>query len=1207
MAVQVNPITQSLPATTAIQDPATRRFAQAVEDALRALRSEEGAVESLKKAADAMNGAISGGTPPSIAQWLFSSELHQKLTTEIARVDIQAKQDVIDEALARQTAIDEINATLATIQSTAAYDPFVTYAVGDMVTYDGKLYQAILETTGNLPTNTTYWKKVGDYATLGDVVAAHTLEINDLESRVTTDEGNLTAEIANRQALATQVRGTYTGTDVALVTQGLMYSERVARSTADSTEVAKRESLSAKILGTTNPDGLTLNTLSEGLIFDERQARVGGDEASASSISALRAQVGVTEAGALTTGLIMDEKNVRASNDLAIVSAVNTALAQITGVSTSISQSGENLIANWTTAQADKWSQIESEVLTSGGQTIRAALLQESQTRANADGSLGAQWTLKTDINGYISGFGFASTANNAAPMSEFIIRADKFAVVMPGYGEHVPFAIGPSGASFVGAQNTGGVAQPFEGWSLGSQTLVSVSDGKVGNTVLRLGAAGSYPTQTSFVPIDPTKKYRVRFWARPSSDCNGLLYFSLRQAVNETGAWGPTNGGRAPYKPSGQTRAAHNSTYGTGAWGEYSYIWDAADWQAGVKFFRPEFLDNYGGTAGYWEVQGLVVEEATNVEAAKDAANAAQLSANTANNTLADIAADNKLTAVEKQSAMNEWGIINRERASIQSQADALGILQERWDYDYVYAVLNDYITPLLQDISSTSVIDGATFRDKWSYFYEYRQRLINKMAAVAATKADWSSVTGSGKPENGATVGADWNSNLLNRPSNSQLLNNLLDTSTWSGPSHGGVAGFNPNGSDYEQYRRSRTLPDGSQGISWYCYPGIYYNNAYGWDNPLPNASPAGDADGGWNSDAFPVTASRGYRFSVWVCHTGGNTGTAYLGCGGGSVRDMGGGAVNNNPYFVINSISGLVNDRWYLFVGYVHPENRGAEGQTSLSGIYDGTTGAKVATGTDYCWAPGATTSIHRAYLYYSAAGSHIDFVWPRVDMLNGMEPSLAQLLAMGAVSARNPITPSNVTTYIANAAIGNAQIGGDLWSTNHVAGSAGWRIYRDGNAEFRNVTVRGDVEASSLKAGVAMVNSANIVIAAVDTLQIAGNAITVPVSADGTSSCQTATANFGGAPVALVVTGIGRHSHGSIGGGYINKYLRVYRNGGLIKTIQTSNYYYGGSGETETWNSSGAWVITDYPGPGSFYYTISFDDGTSCSVLAIGVKR
>lgn len=407
MAVQVNPITQSLPATTAIQDPAVRRFAQAVDDALRALRSEEGAVESLKKAADAMNNAVAGGTPPSIAQWLFSSELYQKLTTEIARVDTQAKQDVLDEALARSQAIQEIQAALAEIGSTPAYDPATTYQIGDLVTYDNKLYRAKAETTGNLPTNTTYWDKVGDYATLGDVVAAHTLRLSEIESDITDIGGDLAAEITARDTLATQLRGTYAGTDVTMVSQGLLYSERQARVTAD---------------------GVT-----------------------ASNLNALRAQVGVTEAGTLTEGFILNEQTIRNTNDLAIVSAVNTALAQITGVSTSISQSGENLIASWTQAQATKWSQIESEVLTSGGQTIRAALQQEATTRANADGSLGAQWTLKTDINGYISGFGFASTANNATPTSEFIIRADKFAVVMPGYGEHVPFAIGPSGAEFTG------------------------------------------------------------------------------------------------------------------------------------------------------------------------------------------------------------------------------------------------------------------------------------------------------------------------------------------------------------------------------------------------------------------------------------------------------------------------------------------------------------------------------------------------------------------------------------------------------------------------------------------------------------------------------------------------------------------------------------------------------------------------------------
>ena len=309
MAVQVNPITQSLPATTAIQDPAVRRFAQAVDDALRALRSEEGAVESLKKAADAMNGAIAGGTPPSIAQWLFSSELYQKLTSEIARVDTQAKQDVLDEALARSQAIQEIQAALAEIESTPAYDPATTYQIGDLVTYDNKLYRAKAETTGNLPTNTVYWDKVGDYASLGDVVAAHTLQLSEIESDITDIGGDLAAEITARDTLAAQLRGTYTGTDVAKVSQGLLYSERQARVTAE---------------------GVTV-----------------------SNLNALRAQVGVTEAGTLTEGFILNEQTIRNTNDLAIVSAVNTALAQITGVSTSISQSGENLIANWTTAQAD--------------------------------------------------------------------------------------------------------------------------------------------------------------------------------------------------------------------------------------------------------------------------------------------------------------------------------------------------------------------------------------------------------------------------------------------------------------------------------------------------------------------------------------------------------------------------------------------------------------------------------------------------------------------------------------------------------------------------------------------------------------------------------------------------------------------------------------------------------------------------------------
>jgi hypothetical protein len=40
----------------------------------------------------------------------------------------------------------------------------VTYHAGDVVTYvDGSSYRAIADTTGNVPTDTTYWTKVTSY------------------------------------------------------------------------------------------------------------------------------------------------------------------------------------------------------------------------------------------------------------------------------------------------------------------------------------------------------------------------------------------------------------------------------------------------------------------------------------------------------------------------------------------------------------------------------------------------------------------------------------------------------------------------------------------------------------------------------------------------------------------------------------------------------------------------------------------------------------------------------------------------------------------------------------------------------------------------------------------------------------------------------------------------------------------------------------
>lgn len=58
----------------------------------------------------------------------------------------------------------EAAAVSAQAYSAPPYDNDTTYHAGDVVTYtDGSSYRAIADTTGNLPTDTTYWTKITSY------------------------------------------------------------------------------------------------------------------------------------------------------------------------------------------------------------------------------------------------------------------------------------------------------------------------------------------------------------------------------------------------------------------------------------------------------------------------------------------------------------------------------------------------------------------------------------------------------------------------------------------------------------------------------------------------------------------------------------------------------------------------------------------------------------------------------------------------------------------------------------------------------------------------------------------------------------------------------------------------------------------------------------------------------------------------------------
>ena len=75
----------------------------------------------------------------------------------------------------------------------------------------------------------------------------------------------------------------------------------------------------------------------------------------------------------------------------------------------------------------------------------------------------------------------------------------------------------------------------------------------------------------------------------------------------------------------------------------------------------------------------------------------------------------------------------------------------------------------------------------------------------------------------------------------------------------------------------------------------------------------------------------------------------------------------------------------------------------------------TGQKVANGTDFRWVGGQATNYHRAYQYYANAGAVQDFFDPRMEMCNGNEPSIAELLKL----VGSPQIGANAATQVYSA--------------------------------------------------------------------------------------------------------------------------------------------------------------------------------------------
>ena len=117
-----------------------------------------------------------------------------------------------------------------------------------------------------------------------------------------------------------------------------------------------------------------------------------------------------------------------------IVNLQSTTSSQAISISSLTTRTGaaETNITNLNTTTSNQATSISQLTSTVSGNTTSI------QTLTSTTNGLNAQYTVKIDTNGYVSGFGLASTANNATPFSSFIVRADRFSISSPS-GPSIP------------------------------------------------------------------------------------------------------------------------------------------------------------------------------------------------------------------------------------------------------------------------------------------------------------------------------------------------------------------------------------------------------------------------------------------------------------------------------------------------------------------------------------------------------------------------------------------------------------------------------------------------------------------------------------------------------------------------------------------------------------------------------------------------
>jgi hypothetical protein len=268
-------------------------------------------------------------------------------------------------------------------------------------------------------------------------------------------------------------------------------------------------------------------------------------------------------------------------------------------------------------------------------------------------------------------------------------------------------------------------------------------------------------------------------------------------------------------------------------------------------------------------------------------------------------------------------------------------------------------------------------------------------------------------------------------------------------------------------------------------------------------------------------------------------------------------------------IDTVGDTVTDIGALYTAQVN-----VNGLVGGFGVYNDGTSVEAGFDVDTFWIGKTADNKRKPFIIVNGV-TYIDDAVIRQLTFDKLKAADGSLIVSGGKVQANYLT------------VNNAQ------SDNYLANTRGWSLKADGSGEVQGLKVRGDVEAATLKANTVMVN----------TIHVAGNAITIPVSSysgaqtqlgAGNSDCLGCIITSTGAPITISVSvqtyPIGYLSSAPDGeGGTVittvayQPIIRIYRNNAaVLYTTQINSAGF-------SWASFAA-TISDQPGAGVQRYDI-----------------